>query len=206
MLDHSNVYGSDEEEAASLRTFHGGQLKVTPRKGHHELDLLPPDTNPETEMDCALSKNFTGVEPPAEIKCFKAGTSYITLSNDEVTRTSATGDSRSNEQPNLAVTHTIFMRQHNILAEQLAYLNPYWDDERIYQEARRIVVAQMQHITYNEWLPIVVGRDKMQELGMLPLEYGFSEDYDDAVNPTILNEFATAAFRFGHTLIQGKME
>lgn len=73
LLDHSNVYGSDAEEAASLRTFRGGLLKVTPRKGHHELDLLPPDENADTQMDCALSKNFTGVEPSPDIKCFKAG-------------------------------------------------------------------------------------------------------------------------------------
>ena len=46
----------------------------------------------------------------------------------------------------------------------------------------------------------------MQNLGMLPLQYGFSEDYDESVNPSVLNEFATAAFRFGHSLIQGKVE
>lgn len=98
------------------------------------------------------------------------------------------------------------MREHNRLVAELSYLNPYWDDERLYQEARRILIAQMQHITYNEWLPAVIGREKMQELGLCPLEYGFSTDYDVNLNPTILNEFAAAAFRFGHTLIQGKQE
>ena len=52
----------------------------------------------------------------------------------------------------------------------------------------------------------MTGRDKMQSLGMLPLQHGFSDDYDDSVNPSVLNEFATAAFRFGHSLIQGKVE
>jgi peroxidase len=47
---------------------------------------------------------------------------------------------------------------------------------------------------------------KKQELGLLPLQDGFSDDYDENINPTVLNEFATAAFRFGHTLIQGKEE
>ena len=46
----------------------------------------------------------------------------------------------------------------------------------------------------------------MQDMGMLPLESGFSQDYDPDLNPTILNEFATAAFRFGHTLVQGQFE
>ena len=63
-----------------------------------------------------------------------------------------------NQQPDLMVTHTVFQRQHNRLATQLAELNPNWDDERLYQEARRILIAQMQHITYKEWLPMVIGK------------------------------------------------
>lgn len=54
--------------------------------------------------------------------------------------------------------HTIWMRQHNKLARELGALNPGWDDEVIFQEARRIVAAQMQHITYHEYLPIILGK------------------------------------------------
>ena len=54
------------------------------------------------------------------------------------------GDSRSNEQPGLTVFHTVWVREHNRLATQLSYLNKHWDDERLYQEARKIVVAEMQ--------------------------------------------------------------
>ena len=80
-LDHSNVYGSDLEEQAALRTFVAGGLKVTKRKGHHELDLLPPDE--DVDMDCKLSKKLTGIEPPEEVKCFKAGLCTIPLSNSK---------------------------------------------------------------------------------------------------------------------------
>ena len=132
------------------------------------------------------------------------------------------GDSRSNEQPGLTAYHTVWLREHNRLAEQLAALNPHWADERLYQEARKILIAEMTvkqvsaspvshpclcpaH-TYNEWLPIVLGTGYMQQLDILPVAAGYSDKYDPSVNPTIINSFAAAAFRFGHTLIEGMLE
>ncbi len=51
------------------------------------------------------------------------------------------------------------------------------------QETRKIVGAQMQHITYNEWLPIVLGMDFMEENELLPLKEGLSNSYDPGVDP-----------------------
>ena len=73
--------------------------------------------------------------------------------------------------------HTVWVREHNRLAKQLAYLNPHWDDERLYQEARRIVIAENQHVTYNEWLPQVLGTDYMAELDILPVTYSYNNNY-----------------------------
>ncbi|KAK3879034.1 hypothetical protein Pcinc_016377 [Petrolisthes cinctipes] len=116
------------------------------------------------------------------------------------------GDSRVNEQPQLAVMHTIWMRQHNKLARELAALNPGWNDEVLYQEARRIVAAQMQHITYHEYLPIILGRRFMETFGLVPRKSGYSPGYRKDIDSTITNAFATAAFRYGHTLISGSMK
>ncbi|KAG7162792.1 Chorion peroxidase-like 6 [Homarus americanus] len=113
------------------------------------------------------------------------------------------GDSRVNEQPGLTAIHTVWMRQHNTVARQLRSINPQWSDEAVFQEARRIIVAQIQHITYNEWLPIIVGNNFMQSFGINVLQNGYSFDYNDNFNPSMNNEFSTAAFRFGHTLVQG---
>ncbi len=66
------------------------------------------------------------------------------------------GDSRATEQPQLTVMHTIWVREHNRVAKVLSGLNPTWSDESIFQEARRIVIAEIQHITYNEFIPALL--------------------------------------------------
>jgi peroxidase len=67
------------------------------------------------------------------------------------------GDSRVNEQPLLTVMHTIWLREHNRIAENLCRIFPRQTDEFYFQHARRIVIAEMQHIIYNEYLPVIIG-------------------------------------------------
>ena len=105
------------------------------------------------------------------------------------------GDVRANEHVALTVMHTIWLREHNRIVRELAELNPCWDDERLYQEGRKIVGALMQVITYKEFLPLLLGESGFNIfIGDYP---GYSSD----VNASIPNAFATAAFRFGHSLI-----
>lgn len=81
----------------------------------------------------------------------------------------------------------------------LRHLNPHWDSDMLYYEARKIVGAAIQHITYKHWMPFVVGPEGMDQLG----EY---KDYNPRLHPSISNVFATAALRFGHTLINPILE
>ncbi len=105
------------------------------------------------------------------------------------------GDARVNEQIGLTATHTLFMREHNRWADVLAAQNAGWSDEEVYQRARKIVGAEIQHITYNEWLPALTG-------SALPAYNG----YQTGVDPTIANEFAAALFRVGHTMLSPTLQ
>lgn len=101
------------------------------------------------------------------------------------------GDVRVNEQLGLIAMQTLFLREHNRIVGSLARMQPKLSDEQLYQRGRRLVGAMMQVITYREFLPILLGRDA------LPPYSG----YRAAADGRIANEFSTAAFRLGHSLL-----
>lgn len=112
------------------------------------------------------------------------------------------GDLRSGEQPGLLAMHHTWVLEHNRIAIELADMNLHWSDEKIYQETRRIIGAMVQHITYREFLPLVLGREVCKLFELELKSNGYYTKYDTRINPTIANSFSAAAFRFGHSLIQ----
>ncbi|NES24473.1 MAG: PEP-CTERM sorting domain-containing protein [Symploca sp. SIO3E6] len=106
------------------------------------------------------------------------------------------GDVRANEQIGLAATHTLFVREHNRLAEEIAAADPTLSGEEIYQRARKMVGAQIQAITYNEFVPLLLGDGAIEAYS----------GYNDTVNASISNEFSTAAFRVGHTMLSPELQ
>lgn len=116
------------------------------------------------------------------------------------------GETRLNENLPLISIQTLFLREHNRLAGELSRFNPSWNDERLFNEARKILIAEYHNIIYNEYLPQVVGWNTAAQFGILPNTNGqYTSDYDTNVDPSVSNEFATAAFRFGHTLVRSTM-
>ncbi|RLS36303.1 MAG: hypothetical protein DWH81_12810 [Planctomycetota bacterium] len=101
------------------------------------------------------------------------------------------GDVRANENIELTSIQTIFVREHNRIADEIAKSNPNLTDEQIYQAARMKVIGEIQAITYNEFLPALLGPNAIQPYS----------GYKANVNPGITNEFSTAAFRVGHTMV-----
>lgn len=117
--------------------------------------------NLKTKMDCQILKNAT-------VGCFQSG------------------DFRANEHLGLVSMHNLWARQHNNIVDQLHDLNPNWSPEQLYQEARKIVGAQLQIISFESWLPRIIGQKGMKILGKY-------NGYKKRADPTITNEFATAA-------------
>ena len=133
------------------------------------------------------------------------------------------GDVRINEQPGLIAVHTLFIREHNLIADKIAFhldagddpaLNAAYQEYRdvyvpslnlgfepteeqirgefIYEAARSIVAAKSQVITYEEFLPLLIGNEGAEDLQVIDPEI---------LDPGIAVEFSGAAFRLGHTLI-----
>ncbi|MBN3278204.1 PERM Myeloperoxidase, partial [Polyodon spathula] len=97
---------------------------------------------------------------------------------------------------NATAIHTLFVREHNRLARELKILNPHWNGEILFQEARKIIGAYHQFLIYREYLPRIVGREAVDKY--LKTYSG----YDESVDPGVANVFSTAAFRFAHLTIQ----
>ncbi|MGI9242702.1 MAG: peroxidase family protein, partial [Verrucomicrobiales bacterium] len=105
------------------------------------------------------------------------------------------GDVRANEQAGLTAMHTVFVREHNHWATTMREANPRMSGEEIYQASRAMVAAELQAITYREFLPVLLGE------GAIPPYRG----YRDEVDASISNVFAAAAYRLGHSMLSEEL-
>ena len=159
-IDGSQVYGSSNDRAHWLRAGTGGRMKV---RATAFGNMLPLNDGTQANDDAV---------------------------GNPVTSLVVAGDVRANEQPGLTTFQTVFVREHNLHADRIAKERKDWNDEKIYQEARKIVVAELQVIVYNEFLPALMGQK-------LPRYSG----YKPTVQPGISNAFAAAAYRNGHSMV-----
>jgi peroxidase len=106
------------------------------------------------------------------------------------------GDVRAQENPSLTALQTLFVREHNHQVDQLQAAHPDWSGDQLYNQARAIVSAEIANITYSEFLPHLLGPDAIAPY----------KGYDSTVDPRITEEFAGAAFRFGHSIVSAETE
>jgi hypothetical protein len=100
------------------------------------------------------------------------------------------GDVRANENFALSATHTLFALEHNKIVNALPN---NLSAEQKFQIARKVVGAEQQFITYNEFLPA------------LGVDISAYRGYDPGVNASITNEFATVGYR-AHSMIHGNID
>jgi peroxidase len=101
------------------------------------------------------------------------------------------GDVRANEQVGLTAMHVLFVREHNYWADVLRVLDATLSGDEIYLRARAIVAAEIQAITYREFLPVLLGPNALTPY----------TGYQPEINAGIANLFSTAAYRFGHSML-----
>ncbi|KAG9354014.1 hypothetical protein JZ751_012138 [Albula glossodonta] len=177
-LDVGQVYGSEDVQARELRnlTNDEGLLRINQKFTDRGRELLPFATM-EPNI-CATRQKITNTSGLEEVPCFIAG------------------DSRVDENIGLTSLHTLFLREHNRLARALRQLNPHWSSETLYQEARKIMGGYHQVIIFRDYLQAIVGPNAFsRHLATYP-------GYDENIDPSISNVFATAAYRFAHLAIQ----
>jgi peroxidase len=186
-IDGSNIYGSTEEVAIGLRVN----------------ETFGTEKFPGALLRTGLSKHTAGQNHealPSRKQCRFASPRPVPTPDDLTS-----GDTRAVVQPGLTSMHTLFLHEHNRIARELESL---WASEAetkdlsartgaefVFELARKLVGAELQQVTYQEFLPIVLGTKAFGNLGARDTEY------DPDVDPSILNEFATVAFRFGHSII-----
>ncbi|HHG83702.1 MAG TPA: hypothetical protein ENJ82_03050, partial [Bacteroidetes bacterium] len=170
-IDGSGVYGSTQARADWLRTHAGGKLKMSTG------NLLPWNT-----IDGEFA---SAIDPTAP---------FMLLDGSPLpTKYYIGGDIRINEQPGLTAFHTLWVREHNRLCDELIVAHPSWSDEELFQRARKIVGALIQAVTYEEFLP------------SMGIHLPAWTSYDSAEEPQIFNMFSASAYRFGHTMINGNL-
>jgi len=187
-IDASMIYGSDATRVTALRNTANPAMLETSLAANNEV--LPMKNTAGLPNDNGGSSDFA----------------QFFLS----------GDVRANEQIGLTATHALFVREHNrivtdlssrleageteIIAKRQAAIQDSNnavnnEDDFLYESARKLVGAQIQQITYSEFLPLLIGNDLDTYAG-----------YDSTVDASISNEFATAAYRVGHTMLSATLK
>jgi hypothetical protein len=171
-LDAEAVYGTSDARLDWLRS---GSL----------------DGNPDNNAATLLTSN--NYLPRADVRGNAAAAPTMAVDGrllSTPSRAVVAGDVRANEQALLTAVQTLFVREHNRI---VAALPSSLSQQDRFQLARAVVIAEIQYITYNEFLPA---------MGVsLPAYRG----YDPGLDPSTAHEFATVGYR-AHSIIHGEME
>ncbi|XP_052750505.1 peroxidase-like [Galleria mellonella] len=177
LFDLSNIYGTIEESAIKkARKFERGLLKYDVENGR----IWPPGTKTSINL-CLLNQK------PAETRCHD------------------TPEAATNTVLGINLFSIWLWRYHNLIANELANLNPCWSDDRLFYTARDINIATVLQIFYYEFLPLMLGRENMVRDGVISSSSGFRDLYNSNVLPQLSLEFPFV-LRWVHTMQEGNLK
>ncbi len=143
-IDLCNVYGLTRKQTNMLRSFEGGKFKTQKLKRQDGVEEDYPlffYSDPETgEID----QQFVGLYQPLNDEQRLPGELKKTIF--------AMGVERANIQIGYVMLNTLCLREHNRLCDVLAQSYPDWDDERLFQTARMIVMVIILNIIMEEYI------------------------------------------------------
>jgi Ca2+-binding RTX toxin-like protein len=194
-LDLSFVYGNrqDREDLARADTSPGSGVQSA-KLLLGDDGLLP--TIKQVAADSGID-NDPGKSGSLEVLEIYTEPGFAGLPNPATNPADATfenlfytGDNRANQQPPLITLQTIWAREHNYQVDQLTpTAQKYgWTQDQLFEAARAITEAEWQHVIYDEYLTTLLGKHALDAY------HGYKKNVD----PSIINEWTTVAFRFGH--------
>lgn len=176
-LDLSQVYGHDAEQLHLLREI--GSARMLTGAG----DTLP--TNQQVADHHGIALDLPGTaSDEVSVRTILFENFPAAFSGD----TFALGDNRGNQNASLLTHHLMWLRNHNYHVEQLEKMFPKWTDDEIFDAARALNEAEWQNVVYTEYLTKLLGEGAISKY----------QGYDPSINPAVINEWTTVAFRFGH--------
>jgi len=194
-LDLSTVYSIDATQSLALRTGSGGRLLT---KDYTGVTTSPLNTFGFTQFGFGPTPPYSCIDCPPSFGQTQGAVPVNPLLNPNLfpklspEKVFVSGDVRVGENGALTMFHTLFIRNHNRHAARLQAKNPSWDDEKIFQQARRRNIAEYQAIVMYQYFPSEFGdyfHDKL----------GHYEGYNPFIDPEINIAFSSAAFRYGHS-------
>lgn len=183
------------------------------RTAEFDLDSLygnGPDRSPELYDTSTGHIKFRVEVIPGSERASKKGAVRYDLPRDP-NNNAIIADSRNDENVLLSQFHLAMLKFHNAVTDHIR-VNPTFANrsaKEIFNEAQRQVRWHYQWIIVNEFLPMTIGQDRVNELLRNgPRFYDVADRRQDGLfrntirEPLIPVEFAVAAYRFGHSQVR----
>ena len=140
-IDLSPLYGRTKKQTAALRK----ESKKTGKKGRLDSQLIA-----QEEYAPYLYKNGEIKPEYKNVLDTPLGIKKVPVEN--LSHLFAFGGDRANASPQMSMMNTLFLREHNRLASEIAKNYPDWDDERVFETARNTNIILFIKIVVEEYI------------------------------------------------------